>query len=358
MDSRTRFINIARGLPIDRKPYFNLWGPWGETLARWSDEGAPENWTAGFGFDPGFAHVPVNLGYLPAFEYEILKDEGRTVIARDYSGATARMMKGASTIPEYLEFALKDRPSWETLKLRLDPHDKTRFGDNFKREAERLNAGDAVNQIGTYPWGMFGTPRDMFGLENLMFAFYDDPELVREVMDYLTDFWIAIWEEAAKLVRIDAVHIWEDMSGKQGPLISPAMVRGYMGPCYKKVSAFCARHDISIFSVDTDGDVAQLVEPFMESGVTMLFPFEVQAGCDVNEYLKKYPDLTCMGGVNKRALEGSFRDIDEELERLAPAMASRRYLPQLDHLPHPQIPWKNMCYYFERIKELCYGWRE
>jgi len=36
------------------------------------------------------------------------------------------------------------------------------------------------------------------------------------------------YEQLAPHVQIDMIHIWEDMSGKQGSLISPAMIEAFM----------------------------------------------------------------------------------------------------------------------------------
>ena len=52
--------------------------------------------------------------------------------------------------------------------------------------------------MGVFPYGVFGTPRDM--------------------MEHLTTLWISIWEWVAGEVPIAHIHIWEDMSGKQGRL--------------------------------------------------------------------------------------------------------------------------------------------
>ena len=47
--------------------------------------------------------------------------------------------------------------------------------------AEAAAAGAPV-QLGSYPWGMFGTARDVLGVEYLLVAFYDEPDMVRDIM--------------------------------------------------------------------------------------------------------------------------------------------------------------------------------
>ena len=198
---------------------------------------------------------------------------------------------------------------------------------------------------------MFGTLREMMGVEDLLVGFYDMPELIKEIMDYLTDFWFAIYEKVAKRVRIDMVHMWEDMSGKTGPLISPTMIREFMTPNYRKIANFAEKNNIPIFSVDTDGDCSLLVDPFMEGGVNMLLPMEVQAGCDVLECARKWPNLCVVGGFDKRCMWISEAAMDAEFERLAPMAAEGvRYILSPDHLVPPDVSFAQMQYYAAKAK--------
>ena len=135
--------------------------------------------------------------------------------------------------------------------------------------------------------------------------------MVRDMMQHLTTLWLVLWEQVAAEVQIDHIHIWEDMSGKQGSLISPRMVREFMMPCYDRIAAFAREHGVRLLSVDTDGDCSQLVPVMMEHGVNYFFPFEVQAGNDILAYRKKYPTLGIMGGLDKRALAGTWADVDQ-----------------------------------------------
>jgi uroporphyrinogen decarboxylase len=107
-------------------------------------------------------------------------------------------------------------------------------------------------------------------------------------------------------------------------------------------------------SVDSDGDCSELVPLMMRHGVNVFFPFEVQAGNEICDYRKQYPQLGIWGGLDKRVLAQSRRDIDCELEKI-PAMArlGGRFVPQFDHLIPPDVPWDNFVYAAGRIREMC-----
>ncbi|MBM3190127.1 MAG: hypothetical protein FJZ90_15575 [Chloroflexi bacterium] len=210
-------------------------------------------------------------------------------------------------------------------------------------------------QLGDYPdLTVFGGVRWLMGPEECLLAFYTMPDLVHEIMEHLTTVFLAVFEQVVREVRIDVIHIWEDMAGRQGPLISPKHWREFMGPNYRRIKGFADAHGILLISVDTDGQPELIIPPMMEHGVNYLFPFEVAAGCDVHDVQRRYPTLGIMGGIDKRALAHGPAAIDAELARIRPAIARGRYIPALDHLIPDDVSWSNYCYYAEALRKLIF----
>ena len=355
LGNRERLIRTCLNLDIDRQPFCTMFGPWVETAERWRSEGCPDgNWIPPCGFDVGFVNLPVNLGFYPGFERVVLQEDNDNRTIRDEFGVTFIEKKANTTIPRYIDYPVKDRDDWVKLRNeRLDPNLEERFPSNWKDILS--NVHDAAIQVGRYPFGLFGTLREFMGVEELLMAFCEEPELIHEMMDYLTDFWIAIYERVLKDVQIDHIHMWEDMSGKQGPLISPAMFREFLMPNYQRIAAFAKKNDIAVFSIDTDGNMDILMPLLKESGFNLILPFEVQAGCDVVELKKQYPDLCLYGGIDKRALAISKEEIDRELDRIDELYDISGYIPALDHLIHPEISYQNFMYFVERLKRKVFG---
>ena len=359
MTNKERYRRTCLCQKADRAPYNFYFGPWGETLARWQKEGLGENnndWVSPFGFDNGILMVPANCGPCPAFEYKVIETKEHTAIVSDHFGVIQEVSRRGPTIPKYLKFPVTCVDDWiKYKKERFDPDSPERFAANFAEIAENINKYDGMVQLNSYPYGVFGTPRELMGLENLMFAFYDDPELVHMVMDDLTDFWLAIYEKACEHVNVDIIHIWEDMSGKQGCLISPALMYEFMVPNYKKIRKFADGHGIHTVMLDTDGNVDDLIEVYMDGGINALMPFEVRAGSDIVKYREKYPNLCIMGGIDKIEIAKGRDAIDAELRRIAPMLDHPGYMPTLDHLPHPDISWDDFCYFNQALKKLVFS---
>ncbi|MHB0856237.1 MAG: uroporphyrinogen decarboxylase family protein [Anaerolineae bacterium] len=362
MDNRTRIVNTILGREIDRAPYFMYLGLWTETERRWRREGlgTDMSWEEPFGLDRGIVGIcdfstpkGVRLGYTPWFEAGVIEDKGETIITRDIFGVVKEDRKDGLSFPRFLAHPVRTREDWEELKAtRLNPNDPARFPPDWDKVAAAHNAGDGFIQMGDYPYGLFGTCRDMMGVEELLVSFHTQPDLIHDMMDTLTDLWLGIYDRICQTVRVDCVHMWEDMSGRSGSLISPAMVRAFMLPNYRRIKAFCSDHHIPVFSVDTDGDVRELVPLFMEAGVNFMWPFEVAAGCDVLAYQRQYPTLGIMGGIDKREIAKGRAETDRELERVLAMLRNGRYIPALDHAAHPEISWADFSYYMLRLKDI------
>jgi uroporphyrinogen decarboxylase len=307
-----------------------------------------------FGFDEGFATVPAEYGIFPHFDEEVLAADDVTITRRTKYGIVKRDFTCGESMAEWVDHPVHTPDEWEQLKAeRLGPDEPGRLAVDWDAWARRDRAGAAI-QVGVFPFGVFGTVRDLLGVETMLTWFYDHPGVIHDMMDHLTTLWLALWSRVAARVQIDHIHIWEDMSGKQGSLISPAMIEEFMMPCYDRIAGFAQRHGVRIVSVDTDGRCDQLVGVMVPHGITMFFPFEVQAGNDIREFRRQYPLLGIMGGLDKNALATDRAAIDRELDRARWMLAyGGRYVPGFDHLIPDNVPWENMCYAADRLREVC-----
>ena len=361
MNDRERFVNCMLGQPVDRVPFWLYWSPWSRAWERWQREGKPAEITDHRSFwkpDQPPVAVPVKCGPCPVFPQQTLAEDDNFLTWQDSWGIIRRNPKRNESMSTFLKFPVSDRASWEQYKAeRLDPHNPDRLAGNWLPAAQEWMARGWPIQLGAYPdASVYGGLRWLMGDEECLYVFYDDPELVHEIMNHLTDLMLAVWHPVVQAgVRVDVIHIWEDMAGKGGPLISPTHWREFMGPCYRRIAEFAADYNIPVLSVDTDGRPDDIVPPMIECGVNYLFPVEVAAGCDVNDYRKRWPELALMGGIDKRALAVGPAAIDAELDRVWPAVRTGRYIPDLDHLVPDDVSWGNYVYYCEQLKARVMG---
>lgn len=359
MTDRERFVKCCLGEKVDRPPYWLMWGPWQTAWDRWKSEGCPfENYDqlrASLGAESVPMTIPVNVGPCPARGATILEEDDKQYTFIDSWGIKRRNFKGHESMSEFLDYPVKGRDDWEAYKAQwLDPEHPERLkGDWLKISKGWMDKGVPV-QFGSFPdLTLFGGLRWLMGDEECLLAFYTQPDLVRDIMEHLTVIYLTVLRKVIDAgVRIDVVHIWEDMSGRQGSLISPAHFREFMTPRYARITELRRKAGIPLMSVDTDGNPDGIVPPMMEGGVNFLWPMEAAAGADPNLFRTKYPALALMGGFDKRAAAIGPKAIDAELERLRPAMESGRYIVDFDHLVPDDVSYENFCYYAQALKRM------
>lgn len=313
-----------------------------------------DDWMSLFDFDPYVLSPSVNTGIHPKFEEQILEDHGDTVVMRDEHGVVKRDRKDGSSMPEFLDYPVKDWKTWEEHKARFDPDTPGRFPANWEEEKKKARDFPGLVVIGLYPYGFFGGARTMMGAEQTLIACALEPELIQDINETLCNLWYKMLERILGEVRLDAIYFWEDMAGKQGSLISPAMFRQFMTPHYRKLTALGRRHGVELFPVDSDGNIHELTGLFLEAGVNTVFPYEVQANNDVAAMLQKYPGLCAMGGMDKRAMAMDRGAMDKEIERVKGILSLGRYVPFPDHLIPPDVSWKNYEYFVWRWKDMIF----
>ena len=385
MNTRERFLSVMNFEKADRTLYWEM-GYWKDTIERWYQEGLPKkkDFTVGlrpgegvrgenspheefvspdrkrdvdvheyFGFDKGMVCLPVNSLLHPPFKKTVFEETEDYVLFQDEFGVKKKMNKKIASRPQFLQWPAEDREGFEALKERLRPILKERVPAGWKELVKEYVGRDYPLTIGGYPCGFYGALRFLMGEERLLLNFYDDPVLVRDFMNYLADFWIELWGQALSEIRVDCVSFWEDMAYRSGPFISPQMFREFMLSPYKRVTSFLNEMGVKVILVDTDGNVEKLIPLFLESGITAIFPFEVQAGMDIVSVRERYPRLQILGGIDKMKIAQGRKAIDEELNSKVPFMLKAGgYIPHIDHHVHPDVSWEDFRYYRDLLKEL------
>ena len=385
MNARERYLNSLLGGPIDR--FFRLeLGAWPSTVRRWKKEGLPhyvsdeellnaqlyamdlantEHGERTVSFNEFFKNdtlyrLPVQGGYcdsplFPKYVTEVLEEEETTYIVRDVDGVIKKIFKENSdlSMPMFLEFPVKTPADWEKLKsehMRIDLI-KEQLGD-VQALAEEI--GGEARDFPAYmtACGGFGHPRNLLGDVNLCLAYYDEPEMMHDIMRH----WLAVNAEiltiVSKHIVLDNYLIWEDMSYKNGPLIGPDMFREFMLPYYKELVAHAKAQGVKAVTVDTDGDCISLLPLFLEAGVDALLPFEAQAGMDIVKIREQFGDVfAIVGGINKRALYEGKEATKKEVDRIcAYFLESKKYIPCLDHTVPADVSYEGYLYYLECLR--------
>ena len=360
MNRRERFIEtMTFGTPD--KPASGDYLVYDSTRERWESEGLPKgvdlNDYFGFDFDPFRWQLPVNWRIDPYVSDEVIQENDEYIIRRQGHGEVVRYLKNVPppAMPQWLEYPLKNRADWDKFKKRLNPDTPTRFPANFETLAESYRNRD-------YPLGMwgagstYGVMRDWWGVEALSMLFYDDPSLIEEMIEYLTHLHTGLLDKVLSYgIQLDWVAFWEDMAYKTGPLISPAIYEKYCMPLYAAVMEKVHAAGIRIVLVDSDGDVRQLIPLWLDAGVTVMHPMEVTCpDMNVKDIRRIYGrGISFFGGIDKRALAGSFEKIEKEVTpKLRACFADGGFIPACDHAVPPDVSFDNYRFYRDLVDKI------
>lgn len=356
MTDRERFHNLMQYRSVDRCVYGVMVGTWPETLERWQREGfdhatAPRYPTDRWEWQGGW-FFPT-----PAFEPRVLEEDDDTVLHVNREGIVMRELKGNpySSMPQFVRFPVESREDFRRIWAeRMRPDLSERLGEGYASRLAAYRERDYPLIVIADRWGgFFGPIRNLVGVERLCTLFYDDPAFVEEMLDADADFIIAVMDAILEHTDVDVFGFWEDMAYKTGPLISPAMARRYMLPRYARVVEFLRARGVPFISLDSDGDITSLIPVWLDAGIDILYPFEVQCGMDVVQVRREYGrGLRMWGGIDKRALAWGPEAIDRELERVRPLVEDGGYVPAPDHSLPPDVPYANYQYYMESLQKV------
>jgi uroporphyrinogen decarboxylase len=335
---------------MDPKEHSQWWWFWGEE---------------GFDLDPR-EYVQADLQMLPPFEREVLAVTDEYEVVRHATGiVTKALLAGTvggvrASMDQYLSWPVSDVASFRDLKKRYDPTDSARQPAGWRENhLERWRTRDTVLTLGEncQMKGFYWCARDWMGTENVSYAWYDQPELMHEMMEFIADFIIEVARPFVEQIPFDYMFINEDMAMKTGPLLGPGLYREFVFPHMRRLVEFFKQHGTRYVIVDSDGNAEPLIPLLMEAGVDGIWPLErASQDTDPVELRRKYGrDLRLWGAVDKRELAKGRTAIDAHLRTFTSLIEEGGFIPTVDHLVPPDVSYDNFCYYMERKTELLRG---
>ncbi len=374
MTERERYLEtLLFGAP-DRVP-LTPGGGRQSTLSAWHEQGLPPDvrdynqyayrliggkreWPRG---GPGF---PVNYRMVPIFEEKVIEEREDSRIVQDWKGNVCEIGKEftLSHLRNAIDFCtrrwikcpVESREDWEAMKTRYDPDDPTRLPPDPAGLGRRL--ADRTWPVQVHFDGPFWQLREWLGFEALCTLFYDDPDLLRDMLDFWRDYIARLLEHVLECVIPDCVHISEDMAYKSFSMVSPAMVRRYLLPVWQCWGEIVRGAGVPVYAMDSDGFIGELIPLWIEAGINACDPIEVAAGNDIVAFRREFGRrMAFRGGVDKRAMARGGAVIEAEIERVRPVIESGGYIPSCDHGVPADVSWPNYVRYVELLARAT-GW--
>lgn len=162
----------------------------------------------------------------------------------------------------------------------------------------------------------------LMGFENYCLRLADDPDLIRDVTDWLGASQLAVLEGLLQHDCVGTVWMPDDLCYNSGPIVSPRTYRMYVYPWYLEIVDRCHRAGTPV-GLHSDGDLSRLLPDLAACGFDAIHPFEPPMN-DIVAIKREWGDrFAVAGGIDlKRTLcTGSPEDVEAEVREMAAALA-------------------------------------
>jgi len=276
--NRDKYIELMTFGNPHRQMFVELFGLLVGLDEEWKNQGASKDELELKAFDFDYMQIVGcggNTDVMSNITPQVLEDNDEYIIQIDSYGRKTKLCKSSATIPLPIDYPVKDMNSWLKIK------------HWFKFSEDRINwktveeAGEAQKNgalvVASIPGG-FDLPRQLMGEEGVCFCYYDQPELMHDILDTAGNTAYQVLDRISDRLLIDNLMVHEDMAGKPGPLIGPNLVLEFVKPYYRKIWDLLSSKGTKLFSQDSDGNLNAVVDAFLESGINIMLPAEPAAG--------------------------------------------------------------------------------
>ena len=275
-----------------------------ENLMRIYRNEKPE-WVPRYGYaSPGKA--PACLRVQPSFLNAYRQGSGGfDVWGVEYVG-TKEM--GGQALPVPGKYLVKDITKWREVLKKPDLH-KIDWESMAAKDMAHIDRTQTA-VMGAMHSGYFQVLVNMMGYEEGCLAMYDEPEEVKAMLTYISDFYIEVEENLMKYYKPDLFNITDDCATAKQPFISHKMYQEFIKPFHEREAAIARREGIPI-DMHCCGVCDSFFDDWLEMGVRSWQPAQVMN--DLPTIQKKYGNkLIFMGCWDSQGPAG-WNDTSEDI---------------------------------------------
>ena len=323
MTPKERVLNRLCGKPVDKIPNFSIVMQFAaKHIGATMDKYCSDYRTL----------VQANIETARAFGLDIMHTMSDPV--RETADYGAKVVFEHDRIPRAVEHFIQTPADVSKLKP-LKPYETVRMLDRIKAvELYKKELGDDYPVMG-WVEGMGAEAGDLMGVSELMIAFYDQPEMVRDVMD--------VCFESAKACIKAQVDAGADIIGVGDALASvagPIMYKEFILPYEKKLFAYIKECG-AIGRLHICGDITRILDDIATCGAQIV---DVDFMADFQTAVSKLgPDIAANGNFDpvEVVLQGTPETIRQAVESCVNAGNERTFIMPGCEVP-PNTSHENM----------------
>lgn len=147
----------------------------------------------------------------------------------------------------------------------------------------------------------------IMGYETLVYALYDDPDLVEAIFERVAERYISGYETCAQMDCIGALEISDDLGFKTSTMLSPDTLRKYVFPWYKRYCDICHAYNKPLI-MHSCGNLQSIMEDLLDCGIDAKHSYEDQI-LPVTQMKEQYgKKVAVLGGIDVDLLSRGTED--------------------------------------------------
>lgn len=342
MKRKERFLAALAHQPVDRVPLFDFLFQrpiYGAVIGR-----EPASYNARDAIECGLAldmdGVWLPFGGFNGYQPQFL---GKDVYVDEW-GTTYQQSASSWPIDAPVDYPIKTRADLAKYKM----PDPTLPG----RDQEIRNGLAMPNDDIAITGGITGpltTAWLLMGYEQLSYAMYDDPELVKAIFQITLDF----YKEAARLAvaaGVDAMWVSEDYGDSTRPFFRLNQFRKYVLPYFAELVEYVDGLGVPVL-LHSCGCIKDYLPDIAQTKIKSVHPLQRTAGMDLRWVKENFGQRFCIIGNidSSRTLPyGSPEDVSAEVrEAIDIAAPGYGYILASDHSIHDGISVENILTMFK-----------
>ncbi len=181
--------------------------------------------------------------------------------------------------------------------------------------------------------GIFEMTHYLCEIQEAMIAFYEEPESVHELIEYVTQWELKYAEQVCKYMKPDILFHHDDWGTQKSTFLSTEMFREFFLDPYQRVYKYYHDHGVELVVHHNDCYCAPFVPTMIDMGI------DVWQGCmsvnNLPELIKEYgKDITFMGGIDNGKVDKigwTQAEIEKETDQLCRDCGKLYFIPCTSH---------------------------
>jgi len=256
--------------------------------------GNPDRFVKQYEFLDIIMETPMELALCPGPGTEIVNSWGVTV-------RWPKGQIGSFPVHDAEHIVLKDITEWRKyVKAPSVDYPEERW----TAAIEHVNSVDRNEKYVTtlVAPGVFELTHYLMSMEEGLMAFYEEPEAMHELIDYITDWEIRYAKQVIDHLHPDALFHHDDWGSQISSFISPATFEEFLLPAYKKIYGFYKANGVELIIHHSDSYAANLVPFMIEMGIDIWQG--VMSTNNVPELIEKYgKQITFWGDIDSGKID-------------------------------------------------------